>query len=74
MEVTRIEECWVASAMANTVYGKAGQCQATGDGKIVLYNFYRSNVGANLVIYAKFRQATTSLSIVSRLYSSNGKL
>lgn len=71
-DISEVEECWVESVISPMPYSKNGWCQTTTDGRILLYNFYKANVNANLIIFVRLRHVSTNIRIVSKLYSDNG--
>lgn len=73
-DIAEVEECWVESVNTPVPYGKNAWCQTTTDGRVLLYNFYKCNVNNNLVLFVRLRHISTSIRIVSKLYSDNGEI
>lgn len=73
-DISQVEECWVENVAVPVPYRLNAWCQTTGDKRVLLYNFYESNVVSNLALYVRLRHIAANVRAVSNLYSSNMEL
>ena len=73
-DIAAVEECWVESVIVPVPYAKNGWCQTTSERRVLLYNFYKSNVANNLVLFVRLRHTATTIRMVTKLYSDNNEI
>ena len=73
-DVSMIEDCWVDTVTIPVMYSKGYRCQSTSDNRVLLHNFYNSNVNNNLTVYVQLRTINTNVDISTTLYSDNGEI